>query len=199
MTDQRAFIARVEAAGAEELARLLTHPTVEQERALRTHLGDARYQRMHAMALRRGMTRSLRSTPRGNVVVVHGIMGAELSVSTGGAGDLTWVNAFRIMRGWVERLRLNDEGSAEFDPRYTVTASGIMKRYYGELLLSLSEGWNVQAFWFDWRKDLNAAADALLARVNEWFGDDAPSTSSRIRWAGSSRAPSSKNTRRAGR
>jgi pimeloyl-ACP methyl ester carboxylesterase len=174
MADQRTFIAQVEAAGAEELAKLLAHPTVEQERALRMHLGDERYQRMHGMALKRGMTRALGAASKGNVVVIHGIMGAELKVATGGAGDITWVNAFRIMRGWVERLRLNDEGTAEFDPRYRVEASGIMKRYYGELLLTLSERWNVQAFWFDWRKDLNVAADALLARVNEWFGDDAP-------------------------
>jgi hypothetical protein len=101
-------------------------------------------------------------------------MGAELSVASGGGGDITWVNAFRIMRGWVERLRLNVEGTAEFDQRYKVTASGIMKRYYGELLLALSEHWNVQAFWFDWRKDLNVAADALLAKINEWYGDEAP-------------------------
>ncbi len=35
---ERAFIAQVEAADAEELKRLLAEPNIEQERALRTHL-----------------------------------------------------------------------------------------------------------------------------------------------------------------
>ncbi|HEY0077759.1 MAG TPA: CHAT domain-containing protein [Pyrinomonadaceae bacterium] len=178
MFDERAFISRVESAGPEELAELLKRPTVEQEKALRAHLGDERYQRMHSMALKRGMTRNMMRSqniePRGNVVVIHGIMGAELSVSSGGSGDLTWVNAFRIMRGWADRLRLNDEGRSEFNSRFKVSATGIMKRYYGELLLTLSEKWNVRAFWFDWRKDLVIAADELNSKINEWFGSEAP-------------------------
>ena len=178
MFDERDFISRVEAAGPEELAELLKRPTVEQEKALRAHLGDERYQRMHSMALKRGMTRSLMRSqniqPQGNVVVIHGIMGAELSVSSGGSGDLTWVNAFRLMRGWAERLRLSDDGRSEFNSKFKVSATGIMKRYYGELLLALSEKWNVRAFWFDWRKDLNIAADDLNSKINEWFGGEAP-------------------------
>jgi pimeloyl-ACP methyl ester carboxylesterase len=177
MFNERAFIAQVESAGTEELANLLTRPSLEQEKALRAHLGDERYQRMHSMALKRGVTRSLsrgQGAAPGNVVVIHGIMGAELSVSTGGVGDLTWVNAFRIIRGWLDRLRLDASGRKEYDDSFKVTASGIMKRYYGEMLLSLSERWNVQGFWFDWRKDLNLAADALNTRINEWFGNDSP-------------------------
>jgi pimeloyl-ACP methyl ester carboxylesterase len=173
MFKERAFIAQVEAASTEELAQLLLRPTLEQEKALRSHLGDDRYQRMHGMALRRNVTRGL-TKPKGNVVVIHGIMGAELSVSSGGSGDLTWVNAFRVMRGWLDRLRLDPTGRREANEKFKVTASGIMKRHYGEMLLSLSEHWNVQAFWFDWRKDLNLAADALNTRINEWFGNDAP-------------------------
>ncbi|HTG45699.1 MAG TPA: CHAT domain-containing protein, partial [Verrucomicrobiae bacterium] len=49
-----------------------------------------------------------------------------------------------------------------------------MKRAYGELLLSLSQNWNVHAFWFDWRKDLNIAGDELAAQISGWFGPDAP-------------------------
>lgn len=177
MFNERAFIAQVEAAGTEELANLLMRPTLEQEKALRAHLGDERYQRMHSMALKRSMACGIArgfAKPPGNVVVIHGIMGAELSVSSGGNGDLTWVNAFRIMRGWLDRLRLDPSGRKEADDNFKVVASGIMKRYYGEMLLSLSGQWNVQGFWFDWRKDLNLAADALNTKINEWFGKDAP-------------------------
>src|SRR5918992_2118801 len=136
MFDERAFIARVESAGPEELASILTQPTLDEEKALRAHLGDLRYQRMHSMALKRNISRSMGREKKGNVIVIHGIMGAELTVgsSGGGSGDLAWVNAFRIMRGWLERLRLSNDGRSEFNPNYQVRASGIMKRYYGELI-----------------------------------------------------------------
>ncbi|MBA3806534.1 MAG: hypothetical protein H0X14_12580, partial [Acidobacteria bacterium] len=176
MFDEQSFIARVELADTEELIAILERPTVEQEKALRAHLGDERYQRMHSMALKRNVTRSVRdrSKEKRNVVVIHGIMGAELSVSTGGDGDLTWVNAFRVMRGWLDRLRLSDDGRSEYSPRFKVRASGIMKRHYGELLLTLAENWNVRAFWFDWRKDLNLAADELNTKINGWFNQNDP-------------------------
>ncbi|HEV7857845.1 MAG TPA: CHAT domain-containing protein [Pyrinomonadaceae bacterium] len=172
MFDERAFITEVEQSGSEELANILMHPSYDEEKALRTHLGEQRYQRMHSMALKRRMSRGLDRKPKGNVVVIHGIMGAELSVSSGGNGDITWVNAFRIMRGWLDRLRLNDDGRGDYNGKFKVSASGIMKRYYGELLLSLSENWNTHAFWFDWRKDLSMAADDLNAKINEWFGGE---------------------------
>lgn len=173
--NERAFIHKVEAAGPEELAAILERPTLEEEKALRAHLGDQRYQRMHSMALKRKVgQRGFRNQPKGNVVVIHGIMGGELKVSSGGSGDLTWVNAFRIMRGWLDRLRLTDDGRSEANPKFKVAASGIMKRHYGEMLLSLSENWNVKAFWFDWRKDLDFAADQLNLQIGSWFGSNDP-------------------------
>lgn len=175
MFDEKTFITQVESADTEELANLLKHPTREQEEALRAHLGAERYQRMHSMALRRNVTRSLARSRggdpvKGNVVVIHGIMGGELTATDrNGSGDQIWVKALRIVRGWLERLRLGDDGRTEYDDRYDVRASGIMKRYYGELLLSLSENWNVRAFWFDWRKDLKLAATELEAQIDGWF------------------------------
>jgi pimeloyl-ACP methyl ester carboxylesterase len=174
MFDEQAFIAQVEMADTEELLRILDHPTVEEEKALRAHLGDERYQRMHGLALRHNVTRSVGQPTKGNVVVIHGIMGAELNVSSGGDGDLTWVNIFRIVRGWLDRLRLSDDGRTEYNSKFKVRASGIMKRFYGELLLSLAEKWNVRAFWFDWRKDMQLAADNLNTQIDGWFGAHAP-------------------------
>src|ERR1043165_5294799 len=174
MFNERAFISQVERANPEELAQLLIRPTLDQEKALRAHLGDERYQRMHSMALKRKVSRGADAKLKGNVVVIHGIMGAELSVSSGGAGDLTWVSAFRILRGWLDRLRLSDDGRSEANSKFSVTASGIMKRYYGEMLLKLSDNWNVKDFYFDWRKDLDLAADSLNAQIGSWFDNDAP-------------------------
>lgn len=174
MFNERAFISQVERANPEELANLLIRPSLQEERALRAHLGDERYQRMHSMSLKRKVTRGTEATRKGNVVVIHGIMGAELSVSSGGPGDLTWVNALRILRGWLDRLRLSDDGRSDANSKFTVTATGIMKRYYGEMLLALSDKWNVKDFYFDWRKDLDLAADSLNAKLGSSFEDGAP-------------------------
>ena len=89
--NERAFILEIERANPERLAELLIRPSLEQEKALRAHLGDERYQRMHSLALSRNSKRRAGTDkPKGNVVVIHGIMGAELSVSSNnGPGDLT--------------------------------------------------------------------------------------------------------------
>jgi hypothetical protein len=172
--DERAFIERLEAAGVEELAHLLSHPRLEEERALRTYLGDERYQRLHARALRQRLSRGT-ARPRGNVVVIHGMMGSELTaVDRAGSSDPIWLHVLRIVAGRLEVLRLSDDGRSEYDPGFDVRASGILKRAYGELLLALALNWNVRAFWFDWRKDLKLAAAELDAQISGWFDDDAP-------------------------
>jgi len=174
VNDERAYVARLESADAGELAGMLSRPSVEEEKTLRVYLGDARYERMHALALRRNVRRAM-YRPRGNVVVIPGIMGSELTtVDRRGDLDHVWVQIPRLIAGRLARLRLDEKGLAELDPNYDVHATGILKKYYGELLLSLSEHWTVRAFWYDWRKDLNLAADELKARLGGWFGEEAP-------------------------
>jgi pimeloyl-ACP methyl ester carboxylesterase len=172
--DERAYIARMESAGVDELAGMLTRPTVRQEKTLRAYLGDERYSRMHELALKHNVRRGL-ARPKGNVVVIPGIMGSELTtVNREGVSDQVWLRARRIIFGGLGRLRLGEDGRSEHDLRFDVRASGILKRYYGELLLSLSQDWNVRAFWYDWRKDLTIAADELKAQISGWFDEDAP-------------------------
>jgi pimeloyl-ACP methyl ester carboxylesterase len=174
--DVREFLAHVESANAEELTDILARPKKEEEEALRFHLGDERYQRMRGMAMRQRMkSRSDRAARKkeGNVVVLHGIMGSELSViNPTSPVNLLWVSYWSLLvRGWVSRLLLGEDG---LKGEYDVRATGIMKKYYGELILALNERWNTRAFWYDWRKDLNVAADELNAQIGSWFGDDTP-------------------------
>jgi hypothetical protein len=172
--NERGFIARVESANADELASILARPSVQQERALRAYLGEQRYRRMHNLALNLPATRGTRQR-QGRVIVIHGIMGGELTaVDRAGGKDQIWVRALRILSGRIDRLRLADDGLSAFDPVYDVHASGILKRTYGDLLLKLSLDWDTQAFWFDWRKSLSVAADELAAKINGWFGADTP-------------------------
>lgn len=171
--DERKFIARVTRANVDELVQILSHPSPQEERVLRVHLGNDRYERMHQMSLEQAAVSRNLVPSKGNVVVLHGIMGGELSIiNSPTSSDLIWLSYWHLFRGWAERLSLNDDGTTG---RYDISATGIMKDYYGEILLKLrKQNWNVQAFWFDWRKDLKLSADQLNGRIKGWFGDDSP-------------------------
>jgi pimeloyl-ACP methyl ester carboxylesterase len=170
MINERELITRVEAADTKELAEILERRSPAEEEVLRTHLGEPRFNRMCKLVLQSALTRASRTT-QGNVVVLHGIMGSELTYyETDAHPDTIWLKIFRLIAGQFERLRVDDEGQSIS----RIQATGILKRYYGELLLSLMQSWNAHAFWFDWRLDINSAADQLALRLQEWFGDHEP-------------------------
>lgn len=174
MFEERAFIREFEEAEPEHLAELLRSPSTEEERALRVHLGDERYERMHALALRQ-VRAGRRQDPRGNVVVLHGIMGSELSLFPHGLdGHRLWLDALRMARGALLQLGLSHDLLAGGLGGWDVRATGLLKRHYGQLLLSLAREWKVRAFWYDWRKDLRIAADHLHAQISDWFGPEEP-------------------------
>jgi CHAT domain/Lecithin:cholesterol acyltransferase len=168
--DERAFVARVEAADAEELIKILQRPMADEERAMRVHFGDERYERMHNRAVKARTTRGTDRRVKGNVVVLHGIMGGELTVKEPGSSQHIWMSIPRLIIGAIGWLRCRPEGPSLFD----VQATGILKKYYGEMLLALAQDWNVRAFWYDWRKDLRDSSTALNHAIKSWFGDDAP-------------------------
>lgn len=165
--DEREFIARVEGANTQELVRILSRPSLEEDRVLRLHLGAERYERLRQLALQTGAKRGLK---KGNVVVLHGIMGGELTVYDNKNEQRIWLHFPRLIIGGAGWLRMRDGGVSIYDVR----ATGILKKWYSELLLGLAQDWNVQAFWYDWRRDLAEAADALNDKITEWFGQNAP-------------------------
>jgi len=71
MIDEQAFLAQLESANTDELSQILRRPSVDEERVLETYFGANRLRRLRSLAL--GMRR--RALPKGNVVVLHGIMG----------------------------------------------------------------------------------------------------------------------------
>jgi len=176
MLDERELIGRLEAADADELADLVARPAADEERLLRLYLGSQLYQRLHSLALRRELQRKgsgLR--PRGNVVIVPGIFGCELSsFGRRNQKDRVWLSARSVAAGHFPWLRLDPSGRAEVDSDHPIQATGIIKRAYGELILTLAEQWNVHVFWYDWRKDFRIAAAQLQARVNAWFAEGEP-------------------------
>lgn len=169
--DERAFLHRVEAADADEFARIIDRATPREEQALRAHLGDERFDRMQRLAADVPTTRSAK---QGKVVVIHGIMGGELSTTLGSDTDRVWLHYFRLALGGIRRLQLNPNGDGEADTRLTVRATGMLKRWYGEQLLHIGRSWDVRPFWFDWRRDLRESADALDTVIANWASAGEP-------------------------
>ena len=123
MFDEKAFIARVEAAGPEEFSEILRRPTAEQEKALRVHFGERRFERLHALALKSAVRRAV--TKKGNVVITHGIMGSELTLfEATGRKQHVWPNIPRLIIGAADWLPLNTDGRPVFDVR----PSAILKK-----------------------------------------------------------------------
>src|SRR5262245_12548608 len=174
MFDERAYIAQFECADTDETAQMLQNATEEQEKALRLHLGHHTYRRLRDLAIRRNLMQSGRR-PIGNVVIIPDIMGSRLAaIDLEGNTIPIWPNALRIAEGYLEKLTLKEDGLHDADPRYTVRDTGILKRYYGILLLTLAEKWSVHAFWYDWRKGLDLAANNLRCMISSWFGEKEP-------------------------
>ena len=171
MIDERNLITRLEAANTAELAQLILLASAEEEKVLRVYLGNERFRRLRNLVLRREMVRDeRRNQPRKNIVVIPGTLGCEMtSVDRQQQRERVWLSPHQIVAGHLERLRLDTHGLAEANRDYTIQVTGIMKRYYGELMLALAEQHNVYAFSYDWRKDMRLAAAQLQASIDSWF------------------------------
>lgn len=165
--NDREIIARLEAASPTELAGLLRRPSESEARVYRVYFGNKRYEALRGTTL---TTRGAKpAAKRGNVVILHGIMGGELTVRDSGSDKLVWMNIFRLAFGAVDFLRMKNGKSVS-----NVRPTGILKKWYAEQILGLSQEWNVQTYWYDWRLDLNEIADDLHSKIVNWFGDDTP-------------------------
>jgi pimeloyl-ACP methyl ester carboxylesterase len=103
-------------------------------------------------------------------------MGSHLDTIDRVSGDQDWVwlNYLRLVFGSIGRLRLELDETSGAASRYDVVPSGLLKDYYAPLSLSLARSWNLLEFPFDWRQDLDHAADALRRAVDARFGPSAP-------------------------
>ncbi len=166
--NDREYLARLESASADELSQILRRPSAGEERLLALYFGEERLARLRKLAL--GAQR--RGAKRGNVVVLHGIMGGELTVYPPGKREQhIWLHFPRLIIGGIGWLRITPQMTSENDVR----ATGILKKWYSEMLLGLAaDQWNVQAFHYDWRLDLAELADALRKKIDASFNASEP-------------------------
>lgn len=139
------------------------------DQALRDQFGAEQFERLQRLAERVRSVRSKREPLRGNVIFIPGIMGSELTVTDDGDEDTIWISFLRLMWGGIGKLRLAKDGVREADSNLRVQASGLDKRSYAETILWLKAYWNVEPFAYDWRKDLDQAAERLKSLVETKF------------------------------
>lgn len=168
--DERAFLQKLSHSAPEVLLQAALGADEQEERVLRIYLGNAQYEEILRIA---STARAVRgpADKLGNVVVLHGIMGGELTrFDSGDSQSLIWVQMLRLLQGQFDQLALNSEGLSVHDVR----PSGIYLRFYGSQVARLSQDWNVRPYFYDWRQDIRLAADSLFQNINSWFGPEAP-------------------------
>jgi len=170
LSDEAELQTQIEQASAEQLGALLRDASDARQAALRELLGAAGHSRLLGLAMR---FRSSGGEPgqRGNVIIIPGLLGCSLSEFTAAGPVRLWLDMPQLAAGAFSRLRLEPDGRSAMND---VRATGVSPCTYGALLLTLGQHWNVRAFWYDWRKGFELAADELAGRAATWFGADEP-------------------------
>ncbi len=137
--------------------------------ALRDHFEPKQLERLQCLAERVRSVRSKREPLRGNIIFIPGIMGSELTVTGDGNDDTVWISFLKLIWGGIHKLRLAKDGVQEADSALRVEPCGLDKDSYAETLLWLKAYWNVEPFAYDWRKDLDQAAERLKDLVETKF------------------------------
>jgi pimeloyl-ACP methyl ester carboxylesterase len=141
-----------------------------KDKAMREYFGREEFEYLQKLAAHTRQIRS-RAPVLGNVVLLPGIMGSDLStLDKSGDEDVIWINYVRLVLGQIKRLKLGPDGSQEADPGLKINPKSINKRFYARAVLWLRARWNVEPFAFDWRKDINVSSDALARFIREKFG-----------------------------
>ena len=141
------------------------------DQALSDHFGPEKLERLQRLADRVRSARHKREPLRGNIIFIPGIMGSELTVTDDGDDDVVWVSFLKLIWGGINKLRLAKDGVQEADSTLRVRPSGLDKDSYAETILWLKAYWNVEPFAYDWRKDLDQAAEGLKSLVETKFKD----------------------------
>jgi pimeloyl-ACP methyl ester carboxylesterase len=141
------------------------------DQALRDYFGPEKLERLQQLAQRVRSARQKREPLRGNIIFIPGIMGSELTVTDRGDDDVVWISFWRLIKGGIKKLQLAADGVREADSTLRVQPSGLDKDSYAETILWLKAHWNVEPFAYDWRKDLDQAAEGLKDFIQGKFKD----------------------------
>ena len=161
MINERAFIAQFYSATPQEMIDMVLHADADEQRVLQIYLGQQQFDDIRAMGMQtRVCLLPLRPHHRQRVVL-HGIMGGELTQFLGGRQV---ANLAECASPHGRPVR-SPPGQGRRPSALDVRASGILARYYAKQIVWLSQEWNVRTFFFDWRIDIRKSADALFQSI----------------------------------
>lgn len=182
------YLLVVAQATPKKLAELLSTATSIQERWLVEFFGAQRFSELRDLAMRWSSGEAARdrgtlgfggSAPtgtvsgplRGEVLVLPGIMGSELSLA-GSNPQLLWISTVRLFLGGFEQLRLDALGANPFGSGTEVVATGYIQQTYAKLVMTLlSKGWQTEVGYYDWRKSLESSARLLDRHLHQHYGN----------------------------
>jgi pimeloyl-ACP methyl ester carboxylesterase len=167
--DERALISELSRSSPDQLLARIAMADRDEQRVYQIYFGPEQYASLQRLAMR---SAALRGAPsKGNVVVLHGIMGGELTLFNTDGQSRIWVDILHLMAGQFDRLSLDDVSGLSLRD---VRPSGIYMKFYATQIASLSQDWTVRPFFYDWRRDVRQAADDLARNIDSWFGPAAP-------------------------
>ena len=135
--------------------------TSDERGVLETRLGTEAVERLYEKG-----RKARRGRAAGRVIVIHGIMGARLAADGTSDSDRIWLNYLRLARGRIRELELALDGKPA-NPAFKVRVDGMFPEYL-PMLTELGEQWQVKPFAFDWRSDVDRAADELAKVIKAW-------------------------------
>lgn len=125
----------------------------EHAAALESYFGEQEYAELKAL-VRIAKARTVRGNER--VFILPGIMASKL----GFGGDLVWLDPLHMTRANLEDLRLT--------PTRAVRPVGVFLFSYLKLKFLLEiEGFDVEFFSYDWRRDIVETGDRLKAALSK--------------------------------
>lgn len=166
---EREIYAKLSSASPGELRTYLAAPPSEDLPVLRAIFGDNQLQQVLKEA-RSASSRALFSS-RGNVVLLHGIMGGELSSKGFLFPHLLWLNPLRLIAGEFLQLGVDPQTGLS---RNDIIPTGLIPYFYTLAKLRLSINWDVEVLPFDWRLDIRTSAHALAQAIYRRFGASSP-------------------------
>jgi pimeloyl-ACP methyl ester carboxylesterase len=175
-TEPAEIVERFQSGTADEQEELLLRSDDSVRQALVDFLGQVRFEELRRLARKRATSQGREAQQsdralRGRVVFIPGMFGSELSLfKEDRHAKLIWLRAWSLLSGGYGQLRVRGDGSSE----HPIRPSGIIKRFYGELLDELDRVWNAEVFFSDWRLDLLSEAARLREFILRRVGADTP-------------------------
>ncbi len=167
------FFRKARQSAARELRDWISTCTPPERELFEEYYGAERLERLERLVSEPSPGSRLdRGASPENIVLIPGVMGSELSITSEIAEPQPiWVDLDNLFtNNGIDRLRLSADGITSAQAGVAVSAPAILTLYFDELEFSLLPEFNVRKFAYDWRKDIRSSARSLDKFLTTEFG-----------------------------